>query len=63
MQAIVIDFSRQSPETFADVPELEARIRTLQLVRRAAELQFDSVRRSSSDSCHSGGKSLRTKRL
>jgi predicted transposase YdaD len=42
MQAIVIDFTRQSPETFADVPELEARIRTLQLVRRA-ELQFDSV--------------------
>jgi predicted transposase YdaD len=33
MQAIVIDFTRQSPDTFADVPELEARIRTLQLVR------------------------------
>ena len=42
MQAIVIDFTRQSPDTFADVPELEARIRTLQLVRRA-ELRFDSV--------------------
>jgi predicted transposase YdaD len=42
MQAIVIDFSRQSPDIFSQPPELEARIRTLQLARRA-ELQFDSV--------------------
>ena len=42
MQAIVIDFSRQSPDLFSQTPELEARIRTLQLVRRA-ELRFDSV--------------------
>jgi predicted transposase YdaD len=42
MQAIVIDFSRQSPDIFSQTPELEARIRTLQLVRRA-ELRFDSV--------------------
>ena len=42
MQAIVIDFSQQSPDTFAETPELEARIRTLQLVRRA-ELRFDAI--------------------
>ena len=42
MQAIVIDFSQQSPDIFSQTPELEARIRTLQLVRRT-ELQFDSV--------------------
>jgi hypothetical protein len=29
MQAIVIDFSRQSPEIFAQTPELDPRIRTL----------------------------------
>ena len=42
MQAIVVDFSQQSPDTFAETPELAARIRTLQLVRRA-ELRFDAI--------------------
>ncbi|MFM8478696.1 MAG: Rpn family recombination-promoting nuclease/putative transposase [Planctomycetaceae bacterium] len=42
MQAVVLDFSQQPSESFPDTPELEARIRTLRLVRRA-KLQFDSV--------------------
>jgi predicted transposase/invertase (TIGR01784 family) len=42
MQAIVVDFSLQSSAAFPEIPELEARIRTLRLVRRA-KLQFDSV--------------------
>ena len=42
MQAIVVDFSQQSSAAFPEIPELEARIRTLRLARRA-KLQFDSV--------------------
>jgi predicted transposase/invertase (TIGR01784 family) len=42
MQAVVLDFSQLPSESFPDAPELEARIRTLRLVRRA-KLQFDTV--------------------
>ncbi len=42
MQAVVIDLGRQSATFLPDAPELEARIRTLQLVR-SRELEFESV--------------------
>ncbi|MEY2726639.1 MAG: hypothetical protein RLZZ458_2506 [Planctomycetota bacterium] len=42
MQAVVIDLSRQPADLLPDAPDLAARIRTLQLVRRAA-LEFESV--------------------
>jgi len=42
MQVILADLSRLSAESLPDAPELVARIRTLQLVRRA-ELKFESV--------------------
>ena len=42
MQAILIDLGRLSAESLPEAPELEARIRTLQIVRQT-ELAFDSV--------------------
>ncbi|MFM7923450.1 MAG: Rpn family recombination-promoting nuclease/putative transposase, partial [Planctomycetaceae bacterium] len=42
MQVILADLSRLSAESLPEAPELAARIRTLQLVRRS-ELQFESV--------------------
>ncbi|MGV2337075.1 MAG UNVERIFIED_CONTAM: Rpn family recombination-promoting nuclease/putative transposase [Planctomycetaceae bacterium] len=62
MQAIVIDFSRQSPDIFSQ---------TLRNWKPASAHCNSSVVRNSSstpsspssDSCNSGGKSLRTKRL
>lgn len=42
MHALLADLSRWSAESLPDAPELEARIRTLQLVRRS-ELEFESV--------------------
>jgi predicted transposase/invertase (TIGR01784 family) len=42
MQVILADLSRLSAQSLPDIPELEARIRTLQLVRRS-EPPFESV--------------------
>ncbi|MFM7038792.1 MAG: Rpn family recombination-promoting nuclease/putative transposase [Planctomycetaceae bacterium] len=42
MQVVFVDLGAMSASAFAKVPELEARIRTLQLVRRT-ELAFQSV--------------------
>ena len=42
MQVILADLSQLSPESLADTPELEARIRTLQLARRS-EPEFESI--------------------
>jgi predicted transposase/invertase (TIGR01784 family) len=42
MRAILVDLSRLPSEFLPEAPELEARIRTLQIVRRA-ELAFDAV--------------------
>jgi hypothetical protein len=42
MQAVVIDLSRLPADLLPDTPDLVARIRTLQLVRRA-ELEFEAV--------------------
>jgi len=42
MQAVLIDLSRESAAFLPDAPQLEARIRTLQLVR-SQELEFDSI--------------------
>jgi hypothetical protein len=62
MQAIVIDFTRQSPETFADVPELEAAHPHI-TTRPSAQNSSSTPSSPSSDSCSSGGKSLRIKML
>ncbi|MFM8477756.1 MAG: Rpn family recombination-promoting nuclease/putative transposase [Planctomycetaceae bacterium] len=42
MQVILADLRQLSPESLADTPELEARIRTLQLSRRS-EPEFESI--------------------